>query len=368
MKTYPSMRYQRHTILPQFGAEAQRRLERARVLVVGMGGLGSPVARILAAAGVGHLVLQDHDRVSASNLARQTLYTPEDVGQLKVDVAAAALIRQNPSVRVDTRAEPFVCYRPDDGLVGVDVVVDGTDDYATRYALSDACYWRGIPLVSAALFRYELQVTTLLVGDGPCYRCLYPTPPGVARAVDCSSAGVWSPAVAVAGSIQASEVLHLLAQGKSPLSSKQWLLDLASMETFTVRTSRTETCAVCGHDPSIVNPPDYKVFCTGAAVPFVDLSSVWSNGRWKDSVVTIDLREENERMPGDPVCTMNLPVHDALASTEIPGGAGKQIVLVCSSGRRATRVAKDWQQRLTQGRSVSVLRGGIEAMTPWQRP
>lgn len=362
------MRYQRHTILPQFGEEAQRRLERARVLVVGIGGLGSPVARILAAAGVGHLVLQDHDRVSASNLARQTLFAEADVGRLKVDVAAAALTRQNPAVQVDTRPEPFICYGEDDGLEGIDVVVDGTDDYATRYALSDACFWRGIPLVSAALFRYELQVTTLLAGGGPCYRCVYPAPPGVARAVDCSSAGVWSPAVEVAGSIQASEVLHLLARGTSPLSGKQWLLDLASMETFTVRTSRTQTCAVCGENPSIIDPPDYKVFCTGAAVSFVDLSAVWSDGRWKDSVIAIDLREANERMPGDPVCTMNLPVGEALAASEIPGGADRQIVLVCSSGRRATRVAKDWQQRLADGPAVSVLRGGIEAMTPWLKP
>ncbi len=242
------LRYSRHILLPQFDIQGQERVSRARVLIVGVGGLGSPAALYLAAAGVGQLVLADPDRVDVTNLQRQIAYTTDDVGRAKVEAAAAHLQRLNPQVRIT----PLVARLEDDALqqqvAQADVVVDASDNFPTRFALNAACVRYAKPLVSGAAIRMEAQISVFTHdhADSPCYRCLYKDEPGPADA--CSQSGVLGPLVGIIGSMQALETLKILSGIGTSLGGRLLLLDAQQMEWRTLRLRRDPACPVCGHD------------------------------------------------------------------------------------------------------------------------
>lgn len=240
------LRYSRHILLPQFDIEGQERVSRARVLIVGVGGLGSPVAMYLAAAGVGHLVLADADRVDVTNLQRQVIYCTADVGMVKVDAAAARLHQLNPEIRITPLAARMEGDLLQQHVAQADVVVDASDNFPTRFALNAACVQYARPLVSGAAIRMEAQISVFTndSADSPCYRCLYKDEPGPADA--CSQSGVLGPLVGIIGSMQALETLKLLSGIGTSLGGRLLLLDAQQLEWRTLRLRRDPSCPVCG--------------------------------------------------------------------------------------------------------------------------
>jgi molybdopterin/thiamine biosynthesis adenylyltransferase/rhodanese-related sulfurtransferase len=239
-------RYARQVALPDIGVEGQRLLADARVLIVGIGGLGSPAALYLAAAGVGTIGLVDDDRVEVSNLHRQVIHPEASIGKPKVASAADALGAANPAVRVvtgDLRVTPDTVERV---LTGWDVAIDATDSLEARYLLNDAAVRRRLPLVHGSVYRWEGEVTTIVPFSGPCYRCLHPTPPPAELAPDCDVAGVIGVVPGVIGTLQAAEALKLILGAGEPLSGRQLLVDLRSMRFDELRAEREPACPACG--------------------------------------------------------------------------------------------------------------------------
>ena len=250
------MRYARHVVLEEVGEEGQIKLLQSKVLVVGAGGLGSPVLMYLAAAGVGTLGVVDDDVVDITNLQRQVVHGTEDIDRLKVDSAADRLESINPEVEV--RKHPFRLV-PENvlELIGeYDIVLDGSDNFDTRYMINDACYLTKTPLVSAALLRFEGQLTTIKTyeeGDGPCYRCIFPHPPVPGLVPRCEQAGIFGSIAGVLGTLQATETLkELLGLGRS-LSGRLILYDAMNSDTRSLKVRRDPACALCGDNPTITS-------------------------------------------------------------------------------------------------------------------
>jgi adenylyltransferase/sulfurtransferase len=240
------LRYSRHIMLPQFDIAGQQRVGSARALLVGVGGLGSPVALYLAAAGVGRLVLVDHDRVDMTNLQRQVLFNTDDVGQPKVEAARAHLLRLNPLVQIEAIAERLEGERLAHEVERADVVIDATDNFATRFLLNAACVRAGKPLVSAAAIRMEAQIAVYDRRDAnsPCYRCLYRDE--TEAALTCSETGVLGPLVGVIGSMQALEALKILAGLAGGLAGRLLVFDAQQVEWRAIRLRKDPACPVCG--------------------------------------------------------------------------------------------------------------------------
>lgn len=238
------LRYSRQILLPQIDVEGQERLLAARVLIIGLGGLGSPVALYLAAAGVGHLVLVDHDRVEISNLQRQIIHTQASLGLTKVESAAATIRALNPDTKVEAIPERLDGDRLRNVIARVDIVIDGTDNFATRYAINDACFESGIPLVSGAAIRMEGQVAVFdpRRADSPCYRCLYPS--GDEAALNCSENGVAAPVVGIIGSVQAMEALKLITGTGETLTGAVLYFDALTMDWQRLKLRRRKDCPI----------------------------------------------------------------------------------------------------------------------------
>ncbi len=258
-------RYARHLAMPEVGEAGQRRLLQARVMVVGAGGLGSPVALYLAAAGVGHLGLVDADRVERSNLQRQILHTDAAIGHPKIASAAERIHALNPEVSLETFERRLDRHNALDTLRGYDIVVDGSDNFPTRYLLNDACVRLARPLVYGAVFRFQGQVAVFNPGDGqrPCYRCLFPTPPSAEEAPGCAEAGVFGLMPGIAGCFQAAEVVKwMLGLGES-LEGRLLSIDALSGTTRTSRIARDPECRWCQASGPPEEFPDYEAFCRG---------------------------------------------------------------------------------------------------------
>lgn len=260
-------RYSRHLLLPQVGEAGQRTLQNARVLVLGAGGLGAPASFYLAAAGVGHLRLADHDRVERSNLHRQIIHTDASIGQLKVDSARERLQALNPSIAVETVAERVTSDNIDRLMAGVDVVLDGSDNFPLRYLLNDACIKHATPLVHAAIERFDGQVAVFDAGRqrgvAPCYRCLFPEPPPPEFAPNCSEAGVLGVLPGLAGVLQATEVLKLLLGIGTPLTGRLLRFDALGMRFRETRIRPDPQCPVCAPGVPFPGYIDYAAFCRG---------------------------------------------------------------------------------------------------------
>jgi sulfur-carrier protein adenylyltransferase/sulfurtransferase len=260
-------RYSRHVLIPEVGETGQLRLLDARVLLVGAGGLGSPAALYLAAAGVGTLGIIDADVVDETNLQRQIVHSTERLGEPKVDSARRTLTALNPDVDVVTYRERLSSDNVDRILEpGWDVIVDGADNFPTRYLVNDASVWHGIPVVHGSIFRFEGQVTVFKPGEGPCYRCLFPQPPPPELAPSCAEGGVLGVLPGVIGSLQASEALKLALGIGEPLVGRLLLFDALAATFAEVKLQRDPTCPVCGDSPTITSYIDYVEFCQGTSV------------------------------------------------------------------------------------------------------
>ncbi len=357
------LRYRRQVQLPEVGAAGQARLAGARVLVVGAGGLGCPVLLYLAAAGVGTLGLADADRVEAHNLPRQTLYGTADVGARKVEAAARALARLN----ADTRTELHpVRVRPDNvrALVGAyDLVVDGSDNFPTRYLLSDACVSLGRPLVSGAIYRFEGQVSVFNYDGGPTYRCLFPVPPGAAEAPDCNVTGVLNVLPGLVGLVQATEALKVLLGLGEVLSGRLWLLDVRSFQTRLLRFRRDPVRSLLNLDTA--DPADYlDPACDPTTTPVEGNNYLNINAdelrvalAGPDPPLLLDVRRPDEfarqHLPGSvPVPLAEL----AARAIEVP--RDRLVVVVCQSGARSAQAVRLLREELGFD-EVRSLAGGL---------
>jgi molybdopterin/thiamine biosynthesis adenylyltransferase/rhodanese-related sulfurtransferase len=255
-------RYSRHLLIPEVGVEGQQRLLQTSVLLIGAGGLGSPAALYLAAAGVGRIGIVDDDRVDASNLQRQVLHSTGELGQSKVESARRTLEELNPDVQVVTYEERLTSENIDRIFAeGWELVVDGADNFPTRYLLNDASVWHKIPVVHGSIYRFEGQATVFKPFEGPCYRCLFPQPPPPELAPSCAEGGVLGVLPGVIGSLQASEALKLALGIGEPLIGRLLLFDALAARFDEVSVKRDPDCPVCGENPTIMEYVDYADFC-----------------------------------------------------------------------------------------------------------
>jgi molybdopterin/thiamine biosynthesis adenylyltransferase len=253
-------RYSRHIIMPQIGSRGQRKLIDSKVLVVGAGGLGGPVALYLALAGVGTIGIVDFDTVDLSNLQRQVLHNTETIGWTKVESAKQTLKRYNPDVNVVAHEFPLTSDNAMEITAQYDLVVNGADNFPARYLVNDASYLNNKPLVDGSILIFDGQLTTYLPGQG-CYRCLFPTPPPPGMVPNCSEAGVLGALTGVIGSLQATEAVKVLLEQGEPMVGRLLLVDALSMEFRTVRTRKDPNCPLCGDNPTVTELIDYEIFC-----------------------------------------------------------------------------------------------------------
>jgi molybdopterin/thiamine biosynthesis adenylyltransferase/rhodanese-related sulfurtransferase len=335
-------RYSRHLLLPEVGMEGQQRLKAARVLCVGAGGLGSPVATYLTAAGVGTIGLVDFDAVDVSNLQRQILHTTLDVGQPKVESATRRLTALNPEVAIVAHDVALSSANALSILAGYDFIVDGSDNFPTRYLVNDACVLLGKPDVYGSVFRFEGQASVFATADGPCYRCLYPEPPPPGLVPSCAEGGVLGVVPGLIGTIQATETVKLILGAGSPLVGRVLLLDALTMRLREIRLRKDPECPVCGPNPTIRELVDYEQFCGVWHEPAVpderditpgELKS-WQDGG--DCPALLDVREPQEfainRIPG----AVLIPISD-LPSRVSELDASRPTVVYCRIGERSAR-------------------------------
>ena len=260
---YQVSRYSRHIIMPQVGSVGQRKLLDAKVLMVGAGGLGSPISIYLTLAGVGTVGLVDFDDVDVTNLQRQILHFNDDIGRPKVVSAVETLKAYNPDTVVKVHEEPISSVNAMDIMEDYDIIVNGADNFPPRYLVNDAAYLSGKPLVDGSILLFDGQATTYLPGQG-CYRCLFPSPPPPGEVPSCAEAGVLGMLPGMVGTIQATEVVKLILGVGDSLSGKLLLIDALSMDFRTVKIRRNPECPLCGDNPSVTELIDYVAFCGGA--------------------------------------------------------------------------------------------------------
>jgi sulfur-carrier protein adenylyltransferase/sulfurtransferase len=261
-------RYSRHLLIPEVGEAGQLKLLDSKVLLIGAGGLGSPASLYLAAAGVGRIGIVDADVVDESNLQRQIVHSTDSLGEAKVESAKRTIEALNPDVQVVTYKERLTSENIERILAdGWDLIIDGADNFPTRYLVNDASVWHGIPVVHGSIYRFEGQVTVFKPHEGPCYRCLFPTPPPPELAPSCAEGGVLGVLPGVIGSLQASEALKLALDIGEPLIGRLLLFDALSAEFNEVKLRRDPNCPVCGEHPTITDYVDYVEFCAGTREP-----------------------------------------------------------------------------------------------------
>ncbi|MEO8587218.1 MAG: molybdopterin-synthase adenylyltransferase MoeB [Acidobacteriota bacterium] len=336
------VRYARHLALPGVGEEGQERLKAARVLVVGAGGLGSPVALYLAAAGVGTLGLVDFDAVEVTNLQRQILFGTGDVGRPKLEAAAEHLQRLNPGVRVVPHALYLSSLNALDILAAYDIIADGTDNFPARYLVNDACVLLGKPNVHASVSRFDGQASVFWAAKGPCYRCLFEEPPPADLVPSCAEGGVLGVLPGLLGTIQATEVLKLLLGAGEPLIGRLLLVDALRMEMRTIGVPKNPACAICGSTPTVTGLVDYEVFCAGRpAAPSAEtlpaeLAGRLAAGGGGDAPFLLDVREPFEIPARALAGALNIPLA-ALPSRLDDVPRARDVVVYCESGIRSAR-------------------------------
>lgn len=349
-------RYARHFVLDQVGRAGQERLSCARVLVIGAGGLGSPICLYLAAAGVGHITIVDPDRVSLSNLQRQVLFKTRDVGALKVEKARDVIRDLNENVNVEIRAQTVANENARELVREHDVVLDGSDNFKTRYCVNDACVLEARPLVSGALHKFEAQISTLNYAGGPCYRCIYPEPPPAEAIPNCQEAGVLGVLPGLAGTLMATEAIKVILEIGKVLSGKLLHVDALTM-SFTKRGFRKDAeCPVCGESPSIRSlEPD-------AQTPGISWRE-FSNASFR---YLLDVRNADEVAESGEVGFLNVPL--AELSRELAEGRlaswsrDEDVIVLCQSGRRSVRAVEILNA--AGFRNAKQIEGGVLAKEP----
>ncbi|UIJ34726.1 molybdopterin-synthase adenylyltransferase MoeB [Allobranchiibius sp. GilTou73] len=348
-------RYSRHLLLEEMGDTGQRRLATARVLVVGAGGLAAPVVSYLAAAGVGRLTVVDDDVVELSNLQRQVLFTPGDVGALKAQVARTVVARANPDVEFEAVAQRFEPGNAMDLAADHDLVVDATDNFETRYLLNDTCVLLGLPLVWASVERFAGRAAVWSAGEGPCYRCVFPHQPPAGAIPSCAEAGVLGAVPGVMGAIQAAEVVKLILGVGEPLIGRLLVHDALAQSWDTLPVAADPGCPVCGEAPSITSLPRPV---TESPVPEVSPAAL-RELLMNDGARVIDVRTPAERD------IVSLPFAEHLDAADVGVGwvgppDGRTLVLHCKSGARSAAAVRALLNEGYDG-PVASLRGGILA-------
>ncbi len=331
-------RYDRHLSLPEIAASGQEKLKAARVLVIGAGGLGSPSALYLAAAGIGTIGVVDCDRVELSNLQRQVLFDTSSIARSKAEAARERLSALNPEITVIAHAVELRAANVLEILRGYDLVLDGTDRLGTRYLVNDACVILGKPLVSAAIHRFEGQAMTYVPGRGACYRCLFPEAPDD-LVPNCAEAGVLGVLPGVLGAIQATETIKLIVAAGEPLIGRLLTYDALEMRFREFHVERREDCAVCGLTPTIIEPTDAPELCRGDLPGVRRLSAAELQLLLRETgdvteLVLIDVREPREFAAGHLVGALNIPIGELESRlAEIPRECVP--VFLCRSGARS---------------------------------
>ena len=361
-------RYSRHLIMPEMGMDGQRKLKQSSVLCIGAGGLGSPAAMYLAAAGIGRLGIVDFDVVDYSNLQRQLLHTTNDVGRTKLESAREKVVALNPHVQVETYEEALSSENAMRLFKGYDVILDGTDNFPTRYLVNDACVLSGIPNAYGSIFRFEGQASVFATKDGPCYRCLYPEPPPPGLVPSCAEGGVLGVLPGVIGVIQATESIKLLTGIGEPLIGRFLIYDALKMKFRELRLKKDPECPVCGPNPTVTKLIDYDQFCgvtpahatdnAGGTVSDWEITPVELKKKLDagETPFILDVREPNEyqinRIPGSTLIPLGeLPRR----YQELP--RDREIVAQCKMGGRSAK-AMDFLK--TVGfTNVKNLKGGI---------
>ncbi|MET0280651.1 MAG: molybdopterin-synthase adenylyltransferase MoeB [Steroidobacteraceae bacterium] len=350
-------RYARHLALPEIGSSGQQRLADSAVLVIGAGGLGSPAAMYLAAAGVGTIGLVDHDRIEISNLQRQILFDTDEIGQGKAATARARLLALNPSLRVNAHEEKLVAGNVERLFASYDVVIDGTDRLATRYLVNDACVLLGKPLVSAAIHRFEGQAMTYVPGRSPCYRCLYPDSPED-LIPSCATAGVLGVLPGVMGSLQATEAIKLLLDIGEPLAGRLLIYDALALRFDEFRFTRRHDCAVCGDHPRITSVSHHQEQILSQITEWTpqQLAGELKQGA-DERLLLVDVREPQEWASGRLPGSIHIPLGmlpqrlQEIPATVLP-------VFVCAGGVRSMAACR---LLAAQGRDAVNLAGGVYA-------
>ena len=356
------LRYSRHLIIPDVGVQGQRRLKAARILMVGAGGLGSPVGLYLAAAGVGTLGIVEFDTVDVTNLQRQVLHGTKDVGRKKIDSARDRIHDVNPNVNVVAHETRLTSENALEIIGGYDLVVDGTDNFQTRYLVNDACVLLGKPNVYGSIFRFEGQSTVFCSAEGPCYRCLYPEPPPPGLVPSCAEGGVLGVLPGLLGLVQATEAIKLAVGVGEPLVGRLLLVDALRMEFRTVKLRRDPRCPACG-TREIKQLVDYEQFCgvRGAeeeirGVPVITPRELEQRLARGDDLDLIDVRERPEwdigRIRGARLTPLS-SFAEALSTLD----SARDVVVYCKVGGRSARVVR--QLQAAGFRRVWNLDGGI---------
>ena len=357
------LRYSRHLILPEFGLDAQRTLKASSVLLVGAGGLGSPLGLYLAAAGVGRLGIVDFDVVDATNLQRQVIHSSDDVGRPKLESARDRIQGLNPNVQVDAYETRLTSGNALDIARDYDLVIDGTDNFPTRYLVNDTCVLLGKPNVYGSIFRFEGQASVLATENGPCYRCLFRDPPPPGLVPSCAEGGVLGVLPGLVGVIQATEAIKLLTGIGEPLIGRLLLIDALRMKFRTVRLNRDPLCPACG-TRELQSLIDYEHFCgldqadadLDRTIPELTPAELAARLERGDDIDLIDVREPQEwaiaQIPGARLIPLGT----------LPGVVGslnsnREVVVYCKGGVRSARAAA--QLRAAGFRRVSNLTGGI---------
>jgi adenylyltransferase/sulfurtransferase len=358
------LRYSRHLIMPEVALEGQKRLKAARVLCIGAGGLGSPLALYLAAAGVGRMGIVDFDVVDFTNLQRQIIHSTANVGRPKLDSAKERIAEINPYVEVDTHEVALTSDNALELFADYDIIVDGTDNFPTRYLVNDACVLLGKPNVYGSIFRFEGQATVFYAKEGPCYRCLYPEPPPPGLVPSCAEGGVLGVLPGVIGVIQAIETVKLILGKGESLIGRLLLFDALKMKFRELKLRKNPECPICGENPTIRELIDYEEFCGITHQPQVDVGADFEITPVElkakidrgDDFVLVDVREPEEyaicRIPGSklvPLRTVAERLHELSSADEI--------VVHCRSGVRSGQAVEFMKQ--AGYRKVKNLVGGI---------
>jgi adenylyltransferase/sulfurtransferase len=347
-------RYSRHLILPEVGMEGQQKLKAARVLCVGTGGLGSPLAFYLTAAGVGTLGLVDFDVVDESNLQRQIIHSTKDIGRKKLDSAEEKLTALNPAIQIVKHETMLTSANAMEILKDYDIVADGTDNFPTRYLVNDACVLTGKPNVYGSIFRFEGQASVFATKEGPCYRCLYPEPPPPGLVPSCAEGGVLGILPGLIGVIQATEVIKLILGKGESLVGRLLLVDALTMRFRELRLRKNPYCPVCGENPTVTELIDYQHFCgivpetpedkkVMNGIPQISVKDLKGRMDAGEDLFILDVREPYEYRIAQIGGTL-IPLNDVpnrLAEID----REREIIVQCRSGVRSQRVAEFLKQQ-----------------------
>jgi adenylyltransferase/sulfurtransferase len=353
-------RYSRHLLLPEVSIEGQKRLKAAKVLIVGVGGLGSPLALYLAAAGVGTIGIVDYDVVEESNLQRQIIHGTKDVGRPKTASARDCIRGLNPNVDVIAHNTNLTSQNALDILHNYDVVVDGTDNYQTRYLVNDACVLLQIPNVYGSIFQFEGQATVFNAEDGPCYRCLYPAPPPPGLVPSCAEGGVVGVLPGIVGCIQACETIKLIVGGGTSLSGRLLLFDAWRMKFRELKLEKDPECPICGEHPTIEELIDYEQFCGLRQdeepvdnITAVDLKKRLDQG---DELQLIDVREMHERAVFSFEGAKPIPFGQ-IAQRTAELNPSVEAVFICKVGKRSAHAIRVLREAGYTGKMLNLQDG-----------